>query len=195
MQAAVLIAGELGLDERDRRGKIPLLQVGAGEGETRSIVAPITLGRPPQHRHRVVRASQLQQREAGQLQEPRIVGTGAEHRLERRDRLIVVARGVVRRGQLERECRIAGRERQCRFELHDRVDEAALTAGERGADDAPFSGVGELVEVLEGGEGELGGSARLPIPRFRIPAGECGGERRSVAARAKFAERLSSVTR
>ena len=71
----------------------------------------------------------------------------------------------------------------------------AEAAGERGADDAPFSGVRELVEVLEGGKGELGGSARLPIPRFRIPASECGSERRSVAARAKFAERLSSVTR
>jgi hypothetical protein len=116
------------------------------------------------------------------LQKPWIVGTRTEQGFERGDGLFVVARGVVSRGQIERQRRVRRRERQRRFRLGDRVDESSIRARERRADEAAFSRVGKIVEVFESRERELGSGARLPVARFGIVRRECGGQRRSMTA-------------
>ena len=46
MQTAVLVAGEVELDQRNRRGKVTLLDVGAGQGESRQRVGQRRVPQP-----------------------------------------------------------------------------------------------------------------------------------------------------
>src|SRR3954463_981886 len=84
VQTAILVVGNLQLEQRDCRGIVLLLHIRTCEREARTRIPRIETGCTFQKRDRVVHALQLEQRLAAHREELRIVTAILEERLKRR---------------------------------------------------------------------------------------------------------------
>ena len=162
------VGAEVRLDQRDRRGIIAALKVGAAECELRARVGGVDRRGALQQRQRFVEPSQLQQRVARELHQARVVGTGAQQRIDCRQRLLVITGGIAGRRELEGQRGISRRQLQCGGQFRNRVLLPILGAGDRGAGRAPLWRVGERVEMRVRRSCQLARDPRQPVARLGI---------------------------
>ena len=104
-----------------------------------------------------------------ELHQARVVGTGAQQRIDSRQRLLVITGGIAGRRELEGQRGISRRQLQRGGQFRHRVLLPILGAGDRGAGRAPLRRVGERVEMrVRRALPARARYARPPVARFGI---------------------------